>query len=282
LWVQYRTTHDWWVVRNSWNNLNYWYEQNYAGWEIEKGGNYNFQLEFINNWSLGGGIGIQAEKYKDDETRGHGIWEWPVVPTYSWWASLSTDPRKMFTLILNPGSGSDRGGSWWAHYTGVEVRPRSNMEFSLGLNYTRNFRVTRWVDNPHDDTTLFADLDRDQFDMSASASIMLNRYLSCQLSAEGLLSGLDYRNYRPYLGHNQYGPSQTDYNYDFNWGALNSTLLIRWEYRPGSTVYLVWTRAKSDLDSDKNDLDFSRDFRRFFSTGSENLFLVKASYWLNM
>jgi hypothetical protein len=196
--------------------------------------------------------------------------------------SLQTDTRKKITLVLNPGSGRDRGGSWWAHYTGVEFRPRSNMEFSMGLNYTRNFRVTRWVANPTDDTTIFADLDRDQFNMSASASIMLNRNLSCQLSAEGLISGLDYRNYRPYLGHDQYGPVQNKYNNDFNWGALNSTLLIRWEYRPGSTLYLVWTRAKSDSDSDRNDLAFSHDFDRFFSAGSENLFLVKASYWLNI
>jgi hypothetical protein len=281
-WVQYRTTKDWWIVRNSWNNLNYYYSQNYQGVEFTKGGNFNTYIEFTNNWSLGGGVEMQAEKYSDDETRGRGLWEWPVVPTYSWWASLSTDPRKMITLNLNPGSGGDRGGSWWANYIGVDFRPRSNMEFSLGTNYFRNFRNTRWVTNPDDTTTIFADLDKDQISLSASASVMLNRNLSCQLSAEGLISGLDYRNYRPYLGHNQYGPVQTDYNYDFNWGALNSTFLIRWEYRPGSTIFVVWTRAKSDWDPNKNDLDFSRDFRRFFSTGSENLFLVKASYWLNI
>jgi hypothetical protein len=227
-------------------------------------------------------VEFQAEKYSDLETRGHGIWEWPQVPTVSWWASLSTDSRRMFSFNLNPGSGSDRNGSWWANYIGVDFRPKSNMEFSLGTNIIRDRGVTRWVGNPADDTTLFADLDRDQITLSGSAGIMFSRNLSCQLSAEGLISGLDYQNYRPYLGHNQYGPSQGGYNSDFNWGALNSTLLVRWEYRLGSTLYVVWTRAKSDFDQSRNDVNFSEDFDRFFSAGSENLFLVKASYWMNM
>ena len=281
-WMQYRTTNDWWIVRNSWNNFNFYYNENYDGIEIGKGGNFNTYIEFTNNWSLGGGVEMQAEKYSDDETRGHGLWQWPVVPTYSWWLSLNTDTRKKISFNWNPGSGGDRGGSWWANYVGVDFRPRSNMEFSLGTNYFRNLGNTRWVANPDDTTTIFADLDKDQISLHASASMMFNRNLSCQLSAEGLIAGLNYRNYRAYLGGNNYGPNLDGYNNDFNWGSLNSTFLIRWEYRPGSTLYVVWTRAKSDWDPNKNDLDFSRDFDRFFSAGSENLFLVKASYWLNI
>ncbi len=292
-WVQYRTTDDWWIIRNSYNNFNFWYEKNYEGVEISKGGNWNLNLDFTNNWYLGCGASIQAEKYNDLETRGHGIWQWPIAPTYSWWFNLSTDPRRMFSFTLNPGSGGDRGGLWWANYIGVNFRPRSNMEFSLGTNYTRNFHVTRWVDNPTNSTTVFADLDRDEISLSASAGIMFSRNFSCQLSAEGLLSGLDYRNYRPYLGGNEYGPPGSwpegtysgvgnNPNFDSNLGALNSTLLLRWEYRPGSTIYLVWTRSKSDFDSRRNHLDVKKDMERFFSAGSENLFLVKASYWMNI
>jgi len=75
---------------------------------------------------------------------------------------------------------------------------------------------------------------------------------------------------------------ENNINHDYNYSALNSTLLIRWEYNPGSTIYLVWTRSRSQNDDRFNDLDFSRDFDRFFSAGSENIFLIKASYWMNM
>ncbi len=281
-WAQYRTTDDWWIIRNSYNNINGWISYNYDGDEIEKGGNFNTYIEFINNWSLGGGFAVQAEKYSDRETRGHGLWEWPVYPTYSWWFSLNTNERSKVSFCWNPGSGSDRGGSWWANYVGIDFRPRSDMEFSLGTNITHNFGTTRWVENPDDETTLFADLDKDEISIHASASMMFHRNLSCQLSAQGLISGLDYRNYRPYLGGNKYGPPESGYNHDYNWSSLNSTLLVRWEYRPGSSLYLVWTRSRPDYDDSVNDLDLSRDFDRFFSAGSTNVFLVKASYWLNI
>ena len=281
-WLQYRTQNDWWIIRNSWNNINFYYSENYAGAVIERGGNFNGYVDFTNNWSLGGGVSVQAEMYSDRETRGHGLWEWPVRPTWSWWFSLNTDGRKKVSFCWNPGGGSDRGGSWWANYVGVEFRPRGDMEFELGTNIVRNFGATRWVENPDDETTMFADLDKDQVSLHASASMMFHKNLSCQLSAQGLISGLDYRNYCPYLGNGNYGPTETGYDHDFNWSSLNSTLLVRWEYRPGSTLYMVWTRSKSDYDDSVNDLDISRDFDKFFSTGSTNVFLVKASYWLNM
>ena len=289
-WWQYRTTEDWWIVRNTYNNINLWFSENYDRATIKRGGNWNAHIEFINNWYLAGGFNWQAEPYSDLETRGNGLWEWSVYPTYSWWMNLSTDSRRKLQFIWNPGSGGNRGGDWWASYFEVDFRPRSDMEFSVGVNYKRFFRNLRWVDNEEFDdgyggtidSSLFAELDQDQITLSVSTGIMFTRNLSCQLSAEGLISGLDYQNYRFYRGGQHYGPIDDSYNYDYNWGSLNSTFLVRWEYRPGSTVYLVWTRSKSDYDDTINDLDLSRDFDRFFSAGSENLFLVKASYWLNI
>ncbi len=295
-WVQYRTNDDWWIVRNSWNNVNFCADWNYDGVNYGMGGNFNTHMDFTNNWSLGGGCSIQGEKYSDRETRGNGLWVWPKYPTFSWWASLSTDGRKKVSFVLNPGSGGDRGGSWWAHYTGIEYRPRSNMEFELGVNYTRNFKTTRWVDEYGSDTvfvgsdsvevnnsSLFADLDRNQLNLEASASIVINRNLSIQLSAEGLIAGLNYRNHRHYQGENDYVyPTANRDKYDYNLSSLNSTLLIRWEYNPGSALYVVWTRSRPEFDDSVGDLDLSRDFDRLFSGGGYNTFLIKTSYWLNL
>jgi len=115
-----------------------------------------------------------------------------------------------------------------------------------------------------------------------SASILVTRDLSIQLSAEGLIAGLDYQNYRYYLGGNKYSDPIENYDSDYNYSALNSTLLMRWEYIPGSTLFLVWTRSRPEVDDEVNNLDFNRDFRRFFSSGSSNVFLVKVTYWLNI
>jgi hypothetical protein len=70
-------------------------------------------------------------------------------------------------------------------------------------------------------------------------------------------------------------------NPDFNLRSLRGNAVIRWEYRPGSTVYLVWTRTGSDFASGVGDMRFSRDVDALFSAKADNIFLVKVNYWIN-
>lgn len=279
-WVQYRTMDDWFIFRNTYHNLNLYAGENYQHVNIEKGWNYNTYWEFTNNWNLGWGYSEDYAKYDDMETRGRGDWKYPVAR--SWWASLNTDSRKLVALCLNPGSGSNRTGSWWAHYTGFEIRPRSNMEYSIGANIYRAFAQTRWVPNWDYDQPIFADLDQDRVTFHVSAAIMLRKNLSFQLSGQGYMTGLDYSNYRPYLGGAEYGDPVDIGELDRNYSALNSTMVLRWEYMPGSTLYFVWTRALDETDRRVNNLELDRDMKRLFSDGSTNVWLIKASYWWNI
>ena len=64
-------------------------------------------------------------------------------------------------------------------------------------------------------------------------------------------------------------------------------MVYRWEYRPGSTIFLVWTHARSDYDQRAfhGSVDgFANDFDldRLFSKEAENRFLFKASYWFSI
>lgn len=288
-WIQYRTQNDWWIIRNTWNNFNYWKAWNYGGYDISNGGNFNFSIEFKNKWWFSGGGTIQAEKYDDFETRGNGIWEWPVHPTFSWWADLTTNQQKMLWFDLNPGSGGDRGGNWWANYVGVHFRPKSNIELSSGVNYHRTFNATRWVDNVDTDENpdtpndaIFADLDKDQVSLNLSASIMITRNLSWQLSGQGLISTLRYRDYKRYLGGNNYARDVDPLDENGTFSSLNSMMLVRWEYLPGSTVYFVWTRDRSEFDDSISQLHLNDEFDRFFSRGADNVWLLKVAYWWNI
>ena len=279
-WAQYRSSDDWWIVRNSWNNVNCFFSWNYNGDNITRGWNFNNCIQFVNNWYGGMGIVQDHQEYDDLETRGHGLWKWPR--TWNGWIWVDTDERRKFSVEVDFGFGNSRTSPWWSSELLLRYRPASNMEFSVHGRFVHDFGQLKWVDNPDDTTTIFADKDQDLFEVNAAASVMFHRNLSCQLSAQGLISGLDYHNYRPYLGHGRYGDHQTGYDHDYNYAVLNSTLLVRWEYCPGSTLYVVWTRARSETDESVNDLDFSRDFSRLFSGGGNNVFLVKASYWLNI
>jgi len=66
---------------------------------------------------------------------------------------------------------------------------------------------------------------------------------------------------------------------DFNVRSLRATAVLRWEYRPGSTVYLVWQRRQSET-LPLGGLDLARDGRALMRVPSEDVFIVKANVWL--
>ena len=70
-------------------------------------------------------------------------------------------------------------------------------------------------------------------------------------------------------------------NSDFNFRSLRGNAVVRWEYRPGSTLFCVWTRNSSDFASYVGDFAFSRDANALFSAKADNVFLVKVNWWLN-
>lgn len=296
-WVQYRTNDDWWIFKNTYNNFNLYADWNYDGANISRGGNVNWWWLLKNYWGLGGGIEFDATTYNDLETRGNGLWEIPDRPTFAWWANLESDERKKISLCINPGSGGHLEGSWWANYIGIEYRPKSNIELSIGSNFHRSFNQTRWVENRSDDSTLFASMYKDQVTPEISANITFDNNLSLQLSAEAIVATLDYRNVRLYKGGKDYeilepgayyvdsdGQDSTlfENRYDRNYSAINSTMILRWEFLPGSTLYIVWTRIRDENDWGVNNLVFNRDFKRLFRLDGQNVFLIKASYWWNI
>jgi hypothetical protein len=79
------------------------------------------------------------------------------------------------------------------------------------------------------------------------------------------------------------GPAQSFSigNPDFNIRSLRGTAVLRYEYRPGSTLYFVWTQERSGSDA-FSDFDFNRDKSALFRDRPVNVFQIKASYWLGM
>ena len=75
----------------------------------------------------------------------------------------------------------------------------------------------------------------------------------------------------------------TDYtlgNYDFNYKFFLSNLVIRWEYSPGSSVYLVWSQSRSYY-TDTGQMDYFHNLGDLFNGKNDiphNVFLIKFSY----
>jgi len=66
---------------------------------------------------------------------------------------------------------------------------------------------------------------------------------------------------------------------NFAYRSLIGNAVLRWEYRPGSTVFFVWTQTRSGSD-DVGNFDFARDRVALMSDRPTNIFKIKVNYWL--
>ena len=78
-------------------------------------------------------------------------------------------------------------------------------------------------------------------------------------------------------------PAFALYNPDFRTRSLSVKAVWRWEYRPGSTVFLAWTHSRSNYFPFDASFDVARDFgRELFLDRPTNILLVKFNYWLSL
>jgi len=77
------------------------------------------------------------------------------------------------------------------------------------------------------------------------------------------------------------GPAEpkTIGNPNFNYVSLRGNAVLRWEYMAGSTLYLVWTQSREDIEPN-GEFEFSNSFNNLMNVQPDNIFMVKITYWL--
>ena len=78
------------------------------------------------------------------------------------------------------------------------------------------------------------------------------------------------------------GPgSLQPFNPDYNLTSLRGNAILRWEYMPGSTLFLVWTQDRAGVDP-AGPFDFSSSLGHLVDRQADNIFLAKVTYYLNL
>jgi len=67
----------------------------------------------------------------------------------------------------------------------------------------------------------------------------------------------------------------------FNEKQFHSNMVVRWEYRPGSALFLVWSQGRDQDDRNLGTFAPVRDYRDLFAARPDNTLLLKASYWFS-
>ena len=282
--------------------------------------NVNGWVQLRNYWELGGGADYYPEGTQRFETRttylaevedeqGATRLERRAIPgggplideptTYGGWWNVHSDTRKPLTSFLE--------GS---HY--LDVADNASHRFATGLTWTQspaiNHRVSASYNYRLDDTQhlenyeasqggvggisyVFGEIRQKTVDVTLRTNVLFTRDQSLELYLQPFLSIGDYSRPRRLAQADTYRlePFAAEEfrveDFDFRFASVNLNMVYRWQYRPGSTLYLVWTQARSEYEERRfrgpiGAFDNGLGTSALFGTEPENVFLVKLTYWL--
>ncbi len=282
---------------------------NYGGDHIANGGYGNWSVQANNYWEVYGSGGFEVPAWDDRATRGG-----PVMRRAgSRMASLgmTTDPRKKLYFELSGERDTDDAGGW-SHTasTSVNYRPTTALRLSIAPTWTRMYEPRQYVTQVSDSAAtatygkryIFGELEEHVVDIGVRADWTLSSRLSLQLYVQPFLASGGYHDFkelaRPRSGDfTQYGTAATFdpaqnawwvasggsyfgfHNPDFNVRSVRGSAVARWEFRPGSALYVVWNENRQEV-LPLGNFSFRRDFGAIPDAPSRDVFLVKVSYWL--
>lgn len=264
----------------------------------------NFDATLTNSWLLHANLGAHRfmPVFDDRATRGGPALR--RVPYQDASIELDGDPRLRLLPSLGifafHGRGAADALSW-----GYGVDPSLGFRLSrsitgvTALHFDHNSDNNQWVDNiissdQTDTAYTFGHLDQNTVSLTARVDYTLSPQLSLQIYAQPFLSSGKYTNWRQLSDD----PRNEDYDrrfnryrtqagvsaYNFNVAEFRSNVVLRWEYRAGSTIYAVWTQGRS---FENDGLEFGGfnprgSARQLYAVHPDNTFLIKASYWFSL
>ena len=281
--------------RLNWN-FNWWQYWTLEGLPTERAFNTNIHTQLNNRWwlHLGGTHGVGQWYCDRNCTRGGPALR--LEPGFSPWGGLEGDSRKAVVPSLWFNYSRNDGGR--SHYLNlnpsVQFKVSTRFSSSLSANYSRNEDDSQWfrniVDNAGVTHYVFAALDQKTLGLTWRLNYTFTPTTSFQWYANPFISKGEYSQVRELNNARAASYDDRFKPYDetvlasqpgFNVKQFRSNAVFRWEYRPGSTLFLVWSQGREEFAPQMGNSSFRGDFDDLFSTRADNRFLVKMSYWLN-
>jgi hypothetical protein len=264
----------------------------------------NFDATLTNSWLLHANLGVHRfiPVYDDRASRGGPALR--RVPYQD--ASIEVDGDPRLRLLPSLGIFAFRGrGAADALSWGYGVDPSLGFRLSRSVtgvvapHFDHNSDNNQWVDNiissdQTDTAYTFGHLDQNTVSLTARVDYTLSPKLSLQVYAQPFVSSGKYTNWRQLSDDprnedydrrfNRYGTQAGVSAYNFDVAEFRSNVVLRWEYRAGSTIYAVWTQGRS---FENDGLEFGGfnprgGARELYAVHPDNTFLIKASYWFSL
>ncbi len=298
---------------------------NFAGDRTFANFNGSIRLELLNYWSTL--FRFRYDPWTDDDglTRGGPIARSPG--SRSWRVRLTSDGRRPVTAWSDFTWGSDDAGGWDRRLRfNLSARLQETLQVDVAPSYSWSLSPAQYVTRASDPLAsatygtryVFAGLDRTTLSLATRVNLTFSPRLSLQLYLEPFISTGDYGALKEFRapgtfeflvygedvgtiipssdGHFDIDPDGAGSavgfrvpNRDFSYRSLLGNAVLRWEWRPGSTIFLVWQQSRissitglgSVAQRGIGSFDFSRDTQDMFAVAPDNIFMIKVNYWLN-
>jgi hypothetical protein len=292
--LQYRTpTKLYKSAQLNFNNGNSWTT---AGLALDRWFNTNWHINFTNNWwgHIGGTIANVGEIYCDRCTRGGPALR--VSRAVYPWFGFNMDDRKPIVpyMFFNFGSSDEGRSDSFNTNGGADFKFSTNLSASAGISYSTSIDNAQWIGNFTDATNkthyAFARLNQKTVSFSVRATYTATPNLTFETYAEPFVTLGTYTNPRElsatpraasydarYQAYTVPGGAPTG----FTFRSVKSNSVMRWEYRPGSTLFVVWQHGRESGQDDPKNRTIGHGMGELFSLHPDNTFLVKFAYWLS-
>lgn len=311
-WGAYHIQKPFSVFRNFRINYNHWARWDFGGQFLYNAWNTNAHAWFNNNWRLGAGTTWNPVDISNNALRGGSSLRRPAgMGNFLYFES---DSRKKVSVFgeMNYAWGFENTVKYESIGGGISMQPLDAMSFSISPGYTHSWRrQDQYVAQANyngERRTIVSEVDQKSFSLTCRLNYNITPSLTIQYYAQPFIFRALYQNYgfvTDPLNHaydsrfHQYTPQEVsqletqfvvdensdgniDYSFskpDFNFIQFRSNLVMRWEYVPGSEIYLVWSQGS--FPNARNDLDtpvVQSLFGNVFEQRPQNIFLVKFTY----
>lgn len=318
LWTGYQQWEPKGFYRNYNINFDVFAVNNFGGDLMAVGIEFNPHITFKNYWNMFGYANLTPFSRSTSMLRGGPMIYLPG--NFNGGTGISTDYRKKLTLSIDVHyrSGFEKSANTVELEMDLTYKPINNLTLTLSPGYTQSYDNLQYVstlDHNGNDRYIFAGIDRQTISASFRLNFNLTPDLTLQYWGQPYIASGRYGDHKyildPRAGiyenryvsftdlqqtfnetENNYAIDENldgniDYTFDnenFNYQAFLSNLVIRWEFNPGSSVYLVWSQNR-DNSNDSGKMDYFTNMGDLFDRNNDvphNVFLVKFSYRIGL
>jgi hypothetical protein len=291
-----------------------WNVWNFARDNMGDGLFTSFNATLRNYWSVSAMVHAGRETYTDRLARGGPMLKSPGFAQFS--AEIGSDQRKPVVGSLEGSYSRQPDGSWsGTGEVSFTLKPMPSLTIEIGPTLTRQLNAVQYVRTVKDPAAtatfgqryVFGAIDQTELSMDTRINVILSPRMSLQAYLQPLISVGRYSGFKEAaqprtMTYTQYGVDSgaitfnaeagaylvqpaggTPFvipNPDFNYKSLRVNAVYRWEVRPGSSLYVVWTQQRQD-ESSLGRFAFNQNISSLMRAPSDNVFMVKMSYWFS-